>query len=70
MSSFTSKTAQRVELERLMSQYDGPVIRTRHDNRVTLVCPCCGQRRRAHLQFVSEFKPTCLRCGGQARIEP
>jgi hypothetical protein len=48
---------------------DGGMISRGRGRRVMIVCRLCRNRRYVSLQYALHFKPTCTKCGGEAKIQ-
>jgi hypothetical protein len=64
------KAAMRAELADLVRAYElgGGTITRSHVGRVVLKCVSCAARLTVDLSFAVQFRPTCLKCGGEMRI--
>lgn len=61
----TSKQRARVELEKLVANYNGPINRSR-SQRVIVAC-VCGARRSVATENALKWKFHCLRCGAEVK---
>jgi hypothetical protein len=48
---------------------DGGMISRDRGRRVMLVCRLCRSRRYVSLNYALHFKPTCTKCGAEAKIQ-